>query len=140
MLKTKIKRINPEKSNKMIYAVVAGLAVILIAFFMAIFFTGGSGNKLPANILAYLKHTEGLTDIQIMDAEKKVLIVFNSDSKNAGNFEKIAYYAALRLSSHWPDCQVLLAKNQATRIVYSVQVKNGAIASEGPVQTGTDLP
>ena len=36
MLKTKIKKINPEKSNKMIYAVAAGLAVILIVFFLSI--------------------------------------------------------------------------------------------------------
>jgi hypothetical protein len=133
MLKTKIRRVNPEKSNKMIYAVATGLAVILIAFLLSIFITDNSGHKLPANALAYLKNTDGLIEIKIMDAEKKALIVYNSDSKNAGNFEKIAYYAALRLSRYWPDCQVLLAKNQATRIVYAIQVKNGAIANEGPL-------
>jgi uncharacterized membrane protein YkgB len=33
MIRTKIKKINPEKSNKMIYAVAAGLGIILIVFF-----------------------------------------------------------------------------------------------------------
>jgi hypothetical protein len=142
MIKTKIRKINPRKSNKMIYAVAAGLVIILIVFFTLIITSGNSGtkSKLPADTLAYLKGTDGLVETRIMATEKKALIVFNSDSKNAGNFEKIAYFAALRLSRHWPDCQVLLAKNLATQIVYSVQVKNGAIASEGPIQTGTDRP
>jgi hypothetical protein len=93
-----------------------------------------------ASTLAYLKNTEGLAEIKTLDAEKKALIVFNSDSKNAGNFEKIAYYAALRLSRNWPDCEVQLAKNAATQIVYSVRVKNGAIASAGPVTTPEESP
>jgi hypothetical protein len=141
MLKTKIRKVNPEKSNKMIYAVAAGLAVILIAFFMSILFTGGgAGDKKQAlqKTLAYLKSTEGLVEIKTVEAENRVVIVFNSDSKNAGNFEKIAHFAALRLAYKLPDCQVQLARNQATQIIYSIRVKNGAIASVGPVSTGTE--
>jgi len=140
MLRTKInKKVNPEKSNKMIYAVTAGLGIVLVVFFALTITSGGAG-KLPADSLAYLKGTEGLVETRILDAEKKALIVFNSDSKNAGNFERIAYYAAVRLSRHWPDCQVLLARNQAAGIVYEVRVKGGAVAGEGPVQSGTDRP
>jgi hypothetical protein len=141
MLKIKIKKVNPEKSNKMIYAVAAGLAVVLAVFLLSIFFTEkGSGDKKQAlqKTLAYLKNTEGLVEIKTFEAENLAVIVFNSDSKNARNFEKIAHYAALRLSYQLPDCQVQLAKNLATQIVYAIQVKNGAIASEGPVSTGTD--
>ena len=61
------------------------------------------------------------------------MIVFNSDSKNAGNFEKIAYYAALRLSRHWPDCEVQLARNRVDRIVYGVRVRAGRMVAEGPL-------
>jgi len=140
MLKIKLnKKINPHKSNKMIYAVAAGLAVILIVFFALTVGSGGSG-KLPADTLAYLKGTEGLVEVQIMEAEKKALIVFNSDSKNAANFEKITHYAAIRLSRLWPDCRVRLAKNAAARVVYEVQVKNGAVAGAGPIKTGSDRP
>ena len=142
MLKTKIRKVNPEKSNKMIYAVAAGLAVILLVFLLSIVFTSSGGDKKQAlqKTLTYLKNTEGLVEIKTIEAENLVVIVFNSDSKNAKNFEKIAHFAALRLSYKLPDCQVQLAKNQATQIVYSIQVKNGTIASEGPVQTGTNRP
>lgn len=142
MIRTKIKRINPERSNKMIYAVAAGLGVILIIFFtLAIIGGSGGGNKKSlASTLAYLKNTEGLVEIKTMDAEKRALIVFNSDSKNAANFEKIAYYAALRLSRQWPDCEVLLAKNVARQVVYSIRVRNGAIAGAGPLASPTTAP
>ena len=132
MLKMTInKKVNPQKSNKLIYAVAAGLALVLIVFF-ALSIGSGGGSRLAADSLAYLKNTEGLVEVRVMDAEKKALIVYNSDSKNAGNFEKIAYYAAVRLSRHWPDCRVLLAKNLATDIVHEVRVRNGAVADEGP--------
>jgi hypothetical protein len=142
MLKTKIRKVNPEKSNKMIYAVAVGLAIILLVFLLSIVFTSGGGDKKQTlqKTLAYLKNTEGLVEIKTLEAESRAVIVFNSDSKNAKNFEKIAHFAALRLANNLPDCQVQLAKNLMTQIVYSVQVKNGAIASEGPVSTGTDRP
>jgi len=141
MIRTKIKKINPERSNKMIYAVAAGLGVVLIVFFTLTIIGGGGGDrKSLASTLAYLKNTEGLVEIQALDAEKKALIVFNSDSKNADNFKKIAYYAALRLSSHWPDCEVLLAKNTAAQIVYRITVKNGVIAGAGLVPMKAERP
>jgi len=140
MLKIKVnKKVNPQKTNKMIYAVAAGLAVVLAVFFALTIGSGGAG-KRPDDALAYLKGTEGLIDVRVVAAEKKALIVYNSDSKNAGNFEKIAYYAAVRLSRTWPDCRVLLAKNLETQIVYAVQVKNGAVAGEGPVMPGAEKP
>lgn len=141
MLKTKIRKINPQKSNKMIYAVAAGLGIVLIIFFF-LTITGGSGNKKQPlqKTLAYLKNTEGLVEIKTIEAENLAVIVFSSDSKNAKNFEKIAHFAALRLSYQLPNCQVQLAKNLATQIVYSIKIKNGIIANEGPVSTGTDRP
>lgn len=136
MLKIKInKKVNPEKSNKMLYAVAAGLGIVLAVFFTL---SIGSGGRMPADTLAYLKRTEGLIEVRIIDAEKKALIVYNSDSKNAGNFEKIAYYAAIRLSKHWPDCRVLLAKNRAAQVVYAVRVKDSAVADASPVIAGSD--
>lgn len=139
MLKSKIKKINPEKSNKMIYAVAAGLLVVVAVFFI-LTVAGGKESGLPADALAYLKGTEGLITIQTFDAEKKALIVFNSDSTNAGNFETIAYYAALRLARHWPDCRVLLAKNSAAQVVYEVRVNNGTVVNEGPLPADTGRP
>jgi hypothetical protein len=132
MLRIKVnKKVNPERSNKMLYAVAAGLGIVLLAFFILNSLNNNAG-KLPADSLAYLKGTEGLVETRIRDGEKKALIIYNSDSKNAGNFEKIAYYAAVRLARLWPDCTVQLARNSAAQVVYEVRVKNGAVAGEGP--------
>lgn len=132
MMRTKIKKINPAGSNKMIYAVAAGLAVVLIVFFtLAITGGGRGGSRSMDRTLSYLKNTEGLIEIRPMEPLKRAVIVYNSDSKNAKNFEKVAHYAALRLSSQWPDCEVQLAKNRIDRIVYSVRVRAGRIAEEG---------
>ncbi|MBU4269022.1 MAG: hypothetical protein KJ808_09290, partial [Acidobacteria bacterium] len=65
MIRTKIKKINPERSNKMIYAVAAGLGVVLIVFFTLTIIGGRGGDrKSLASTLAYLKNTEGLVEIQ----------------------------------------------------------------------------
>jgi hypothetical protein len=140
MIRTKIKKINPERSNKMIYAVAGGLAVVLLAFFTLIIISGGrgGGSRSMAKILSYLKNTEGLIEIQTMEPLKRAVIVYNSDSKNAGNFEKVAHYAALRLSRQWPDCEVQLAMNRIDRIVYSVRVRAGSIAQEGALSEPGD--
>jgi len=89
-----------------------------------------------AKTLRYLKNTEGLAEIKALDAEKRVIIVYNSDSKNAANFEKIAYYAALRLAPHWPDCEVLLARNNAEQVVRRVLVRFNEIVANEPVEPG----
>lgn len=142
MIKSKIRRLHARRSNKLIFVVAGGVALVLLVFFTLVIIGGGGEGRSGsmARTLRYLKNTEGLVEIKALDAEKRVIIVFNSDSKNAANFEKIAYYAALRLAPHWPDCEVQLAKNKAEQIVYEVRVKGGAIANEGPIATGTDRP
>lgn len=133
MIRSKIRRVNPGRSNRMIFAVAGGLLVVLLVFFTLVIVggRGGRGGSM-ARSLDYLKNTEGLIAIKAMDAEKRALIVFNSDSKNAKNFEKVAHYAALRLARGWPDCEVLLARNRAGQVVYRVRVRNGTVVSEGP--------
>jgi hypothetical protein len=135
MIRSKIRKINPGKSNKLILAVAGGLAVILVVFFTLVIISGSRGgdHQAMAKTLAYLKNTEGLVTVKTQDAEKRAIIVFNSDSKNAGNFEKIAYYAALRLSRHWPDCEVQLARNRVEQVIYGVRFRAGRLVAEGPL-------
>ena len=54
----------PRKSNKMIYAVAGGLAVVLLVFFTLVIISGGQGGdrRSMAKTLSYLKNTEGLVD------------------------------------------------------------------------------
>ncbi|MCU0237574.1 MAG: hypothetical protein MUC72_10890 [Acidobacteria bacterium] len=133
MIRSKIRRVNPGRSNKLIFAVAGGLLVVLLVFFTLVIIGGrGSRGGSMARALDYLKNTEGLIAVKTMDDARQALIVFNSDSKNAGNFEKVAHYAAVRLARDWPDCEVLLARNRAEQVVYRVRVRGGAVVSEGP--------
>jgi hypothetical protein len=133
MIKSKIRRLHSRKSSKLIFFVAGGVALVVLAFFALVIIGGGGEGRggSMARTLRYLKNTEGLVEIKALDAEKRVIIVYNSDSKNAANFEKIAYYAALRLAPHWPDCEVLLARNEAGRIVYEIRVRAGTVVAEG---------
>ena len=103
----------------------AWLVILLVFFTLAILGGRGGRSGSMAKTLGYLKNTEGLIAVKAMDGEKRALIVFNSDSKNAGNFEKVAHYAAVRLARDWPDCEVLLARNRADQVVYRVRVRAG---------------
>ncbi len=116
----------------MIYAVTGGLALVLLVFFTLAILGGRRGDgRSMAGILAYLKNTEGLIEVKALEAKKQAVIIYNSDSKNAANFEKVAHYAAVRLARDWPDCEVQLAMNRIDRIVYSVRVRAGTITKEG---------
>ncbi len=136
MIRSKIRRLHARRSNKLIWVVAGGVALVLLVFFTLVIIGGGAGRgDSMAKTLSYLKNTEGLVEIKALDAEKRVIIVFNSDSKNAANFEKIAYYAALRLAPHWPDCDVLLARNSAEQVVYHVRVRFSEIIANEPVES-----
>ena len=141
MIRSKIRRINPGRSNKLIYAVAGGVSLLLLLF-LALVILGdrGGGGRSMAGTLAYLKNTEGLLEVRALEPEKRALIIYSSDSKNAGNFEKVAHYAAVRLARDWPDCEVWLAKNTADQVVFRVLVRGGVVAGEGPVTSGTDRP
>ena len=141
MIRSKIRKINPQKSNKMIYAVAGGLALLLLVFFALVILSGGRGGaRSMAKTLSYLKNTEGLLELKALESEKRVVIVYSSDSKNAGNFEKIAYYAALRLAPHWPDCEVLLARNRVEQVVYRVRVRFNEVIAAEPVERPQSTP
>ncbi len=140
MLKSRIRRLQKRRSNRLAYLVAGGVALLLLAFFTLVISGGGParGGSM-AGALRYLKNTEGLLEIKALDGEKRVVIVYRGDSKNAGNFETVAHYAALRLAPGWPECTVQLARNGMDDIVYEVRVRGGAIAGEGRPQPARPL-
>lgn len=130
MIRSKIKRLKGRRSGRLIWVVGGGVLLVLLAFF-ALVIVGGGGVGSPARALRYLKRTEGLAAIDWRDAQKQVVLVYNSASKNAGNFEQVAHFAALRLARAWPDCEVLLGRDRAADVVYRVRVRAGDIVAEG---------
>ena len=139
MKKSKIKRslkkkINPGKSNKLIYAVVAGLAVVFVVFIILMLSGDPSTeNKqdLISGTLSYISKVDGVVDLKIFPAENKVIIIHDGLKKKT-DFEKIAKFAGIRLSNKIEDEEVtlLVAKKSETNIKYSIILKNRDIIKE----------
>jgi hypothetical protein len=93
-----ISKINPEKSNKMIYAVVIGLGIVFVGFLLLV--TGGTPadgkGGLMAEVLNYLKKTQGIEKLEMMPESNTVQIRY--DSQDPKDFVKIAAFAGIKLS------------------------------------------
>jgi hypothetical protein len=131
MIKVKGKRINPGKSNRLIWAVAAGLAVV----FAAVFILTGLQRKQPTDrkalmldTLAYLKRIPGIITILPDPEAGRVTLVY--DGNFEGDFPKIARYAALRLSGKMDDVELTLARNRAEHPVYRIRLKGRTITDE----------
>lgn len=127
------KKINPEKSNKMIYAVAAGLALLIVIFLI---FTI-SGEKvvdkkdLMTKTLEYVKKQGGIKELKLLPDESKVIIVYDPFVKKK-NFQTIARYAGVRLSNKWGEepLVVVLCENEEANKVYSVVLSDGRVIDE----------
>jgi hypothetical protein len=130
MLKLKSKKVNPGKSNKMLWAVVAGVSLLFVAFALLLFFRrqpADARGRIEAAI-SYLKRTEGVRAVDIQASPWRVLVVYHSSSRS--DFERIAHYAALRLAPKVDRCTLLLAKNNADQVVFRIEIEGGAVRSE----------
>jgi hypothetical protein len=131
MIRVKGKRINPGKSNRLIWAVAAGLAVV----FAAVFILTGLQRKQPTDqktlmldTLAYLKKVPGIIAILPGPEAGRVTLVY--DGNFEGDFPRIARYAALRLSYKMDDVELTLARNRAEHPVYRIRLKGRTVAGE----------
>ncbi len=106
------KRINPEKSNKMIYAVVAGLALLIAVFlyFTISYDTVENKEELMNDTLKYLKNAEGIIKIDIHHQANNVIIVYEKHIKETKkkDFDKITRYAGIKLSNKMGDEQITI--------------------------------
>lgn len=96
-------RINPERSNKMIWAVSIGL---LVLFAMLFFTSTGSDSvsdrsKLFKSTLNYLKKIEGITDIKTFPDKSSVNIFYEPDPNSRAriDYRKMAIFAGIKLSN-----------------------------------------
>lgn len=131
MIKVKGKRINPGKSNRMIWAVAAGLAVVFAAFFILT----GLQRKQPTDqktlmldTLAYLEKVPGIISILPDPEAARVTLVY--DGNFEGDFPRIARFAALRLSYKMDEVELTLARNRIEHPVYRIRLKGRVVAGE----------
>jgi len=127
------KKINPEKSNKMIYAVAAGLTLLIVIFLI---FTISKEkvvdkNDLMTKTLEYVKKQGGIKELKLLPDESKVIIVYDPFVKKK-NFRTIARYAGVRLSNKWGEepLIVVLCENEEANKVYSVVLSDGRVIDE----------
>jgi len=127
------RKINPEKSNKMIWAVSAGLLILFGMLF--IWITGSdsidSKEELFENTLSYLKHTEGITSIKQDHGSNSVKIYFEPDpnSRSKIDYKKLSVFAGVKLSNKLKGEKIRfsLIRKSSDKIVLSFTVLDGEI-------------
>ncbi|MDQ1350432.1 MAG: hypothetical protein QG657_734 [Acidobacteriota bacterium] len=121
------------KTNKMIYAVAGGLALLAIGFLLATISKDKVTDKpqLMENTLKYLRTSEGVMELKILPLENKVIIIYASNTEHK-DFAKIVRYAGLKMSNKLGDEEftIVLCADKAENVVYTVVFKNGEIVSE----------
>lgn len=138
-IKKKLRRTHKLSSNKLIYAVAAGLAIVLVVFIIVA--TGGdrkpvNKEKLIMDTIDYLKKNSSITDVRSIPEENKGVIVYDSDmvdeSKPNVDFKQMARFAGIRLSHELKDEEVKILLEEVNRKVksYLVTVKNGEVIDE----------
>lgn len=130
------KKINPGQSNKMIYAVVAGLVLLVVVY---LFFTIKGDTvvnkkELMEDTLAYLKGAGGIRDVKVFPDENKVIVVHETITKQNEykDFPKMARYGGVKLSHQLgeEEVTVVLCETTEKNPVYSVVLKDGRVVSE----------
>jgi hypothetical protein len=146
--KFKKKKVNPEKSNKMIIAVAIGV-VIVIAAFLIIMIMGTNDKNPPENkaelmerSLKYLHATNGIAGLKFYPDQNKVIIIYESYKENKNDFFKIAQFASLKLSHKMgsEELTVVLARDKEEQPVRLYTVKSGRILTEKILSTTDPRP
>lgn len=127
-----LKRINPDKSNRMIIAVVAGVGIIILAWLLAMLLSDEKGppQAVAEKTLEYLERTDGIVTSQIDMAAKRVDLRY--DYTKSGDFVLITRYAALKLSNVLVEDPIdfTLTADILKQEVYRCRVHDGSIVSE----------
>ena len=132
------KKINPEKSNKMILAVAAGLFIILAVFLLLMILntetsvTPENKGKIMESTLKYVKRNDGISQVKFYPEQNKVVIIYEDYKADKQDFSKIARFAGLKLSNKMSheELTVVLAKDKEEQVVRSFLIKGGRVIRE----------
>ena len=125
------KKVNPQKSNKMIIAVVAGLGIILA---VAIVFLNQhsplpSTEKATREFYDYFKNREGF--LQVSQIRNNQFLVIYS-AKIIDDYFSMVKYAAEKMSMELKDIEIeiILSEGESSNITRRYRYQNGKIVSE----------
>jgi hypothetical protein len=129
MLKTSYrKKINPEKSNKMIWAVVIGLLVVAIVISFSLFSPKATPHDAVLGAIDYLEHTRGILKLDVSADGARITITYDSLEQN--DYGTMAHYAAVRASAKIAEAELMMAENKPEHVVYRVNIHGGLITAE----------
>jgi len=123
-------RINPEKSNKMIYAVGGGLAVVM-ALILFIMLRSGDLPDNPGEVmkssLRYVEKTEGILDVQTNAETFEVTIVY--EPADHVDIVQVAQYAGVRLSHRLEgqEVKIRLSRYRPENVEYIFWALDGRV-------------
>jgi hypothetical protein len=139
------KKINPEKSNKMIIAVAVGVVIVMAVFFIIMIL--GSGDSAPPEdkgelmkrMLEYLETKDGIAGLKYYPGQNKVVIIYEGYKESRQNYPKVAQFAGLKLSHKMGDEEltVVLSKDKEEQAVRSYNIKSGRILTEKILSNST---
>ena len=129
------KKVNPERSNKMIIAVAVGLVIVVVVLYFLFARGGASVNKqdkkeVMTYALKYLQKGAGVSQLKFIPEENKVVIVYDETIQHL-DFKTIARLAARRLSNDIKNEEVAVALvvrgDKAQKESFIVFAKDGGV-------------
>ncbi len=129
------KKVNPERSNKMIIAVAVGLVIVFLILYIAFAGSGGVVDKkdkkaVMEHALKYLKKGQGVSQLNFIPEQNKVIIVYDESDEHL-DFRTIARLAATRLSNDIIKEEVAIAlikrSDKAQKESFIVFAKDGRV-------------
>jgi len=137
--KKKFKRkINPEKSNKMIIAVAVGVGIVMAAFILIMILSSGNSTapvdktEIMKGTLKYLETTNGIAGVKYYPEQNKVVIIYEGYKESLRDYPRVVQFAGLKLSNKLGDEELtmVLAKDKEEHAIRSYTIKNGRILTE----------
>ena len=137
--KKKLKRkINPEKSNKMIIAVAVGVVIVMAAFFLIMILGSGSSTApvdkagLMKRQLKYLETTNGIAAVKYYPEQNKVVVIYEGYKESLHDYPRVVQFAGLKLSNKMgnEELTMVLAKDKEEQAVRLYTIKSGRILTE----------
>ncbi|MCK5222079.1 MAG: hypothetical protein KAR14_10895 [Candidatus Aminicenantes bacterium] len=129
------RRINPEKSNKMILAVSGGLLILFVTLFITSIGNDSIRDRktLYKNTLSYINNIEGITDVESIPETNSVKIFYDPDpnSRSMIDYKKMAVFAGVKLSNKLKGEKITfqLIKKISKKVKLTFAVQDGKVVS-----------
>ncbi len=129
------RRINPEKSNKMILAVSGGLLILFVTLFITSIGNDSVIDRktLYKNTLSYINNIEGITDVESIPETNSVKIFYDPDpnSRSMIDYKKMAVFGGVKLSNKLKGEKITfqLIKKTSKKVKLTFSVQDGKVVS-----------